>query len=85
MTSAIVLVSMLSVFFIRDVQLLAAASRAHAWARLAAYGSVNAIWLLALNRIFLPADAFGIVRLVHASPFWIASSGTAACGCSVSG
>ena len=73
MASAIVLVSMLFVFFIRDVQLLTAASRAHLWVRLAAYGAMNWIWLAALSGIFSPADAAALVRLVHASPFWIAS------------
>ena len=45
MGSAIVFVAMLFVFFLRDVQLLAAAPRGGLRARLSLYGAVNVIYL----------------------------------------
>ena len=72
MGSVIVVFAMLFVFFMRDVQLLAAAPGTHQWARLGMYAAINGIGLVVLTSIFA-AGALDPIRMVHTSPFWIVS------------
>jgi hypothetical protein len=71
---AIVLVAMLFVFFLRDVQLLAAAPRGGLLARLAVYGAFNAIYLMLLTAILPSTGVYSPFQLIHVSPFWLVST-----------
>jgi hypothetical protein len=73
MGSAIVLVAMLFVFFLRDVQLLAAAPRGSLLARLTVYGAVNLIYLTLFTANLSFTGAYSVFQLIHASPFWLVS------------
>jgi hypothetical protein len=73
MGSAIVFVAMLCVFFIQDVQLLAAAPRSRMAARLGVYGAINAVCLTALAFIVASGRAPGPLWLLHTSSFWVVS------------
>ena len=73
MGSAIVLVAMLFVFFLRDVQLLAAAPRGGLLARLTVYGAFNVIYLTLFTANLSFTGAYSVFKLIHASPFWLVS------------
>src|ERR1041385_7677734 len=70
---AIVLVAMLFVFFLRDVQLLAAAPRAGLLRRLAVYGAFNMIYLALLTATLSSTGVYSPFQLIQASPFWLVS------------
>jgi hypothetical protein len=73
MGSAIVLVAMLFVFFLRDVQLLAASPRGGLLARLAVYGAFNVIYLSSLTAVLSSTGVYSPFQVVHGSPFWVVS------------
>ena len=73
MGSAIILVAMLCVFFMRDVQLLATAHRGRFVKRLAVYGACHLIYLTSLVAILVSSDVYSPLRLFHTSPFWMMS------------
>jgi hypothetical protein len=73
MGSAIVLVAMLFVFFLRDVQLLAAAPRGGLLARLTVYGAFNVTYLTLFTANLSSTGAYSVIQLIHASPFWMVS------------
>jgi hypothetical protein len=66
MGSAIVLVAMLFVFFLRDVQLLAAAPRGSLLARLTVFGAFNVIYLTLLTANLSFTGAYSVFQLIHA-------------------
>jgi hypothetical protein len=70
---AIVLVAMLFVFFLRDVQLLAAAPRGGLLPRLAVYGAFNVIYVTSLIAIVSSTGVYNPLRLIHGSRFWLVS------------
>jgi hypothetical protein len=73
MGTAIVLVSILFVFFVRDVQLLAAAPRSSlmVWAPL--YGALNMIYLTSVTAMLVSAGAYSPLQMIRTSPFWLVS------------
>jgi hypothetical protein len=71
MGSAIVLAAMLFVFFVRDVQLLAAPPRGGSWARLSLYGGVNVIYLTTTTAILVSTGSYSPLQLIHTSPLWL--------------
>jgi len=73
MGTVIVLVAILFVFFVRDVQLLAAAPRGSflMWSSL--YGALNAIYLMSATAILASAGAYSPLHMIHTSPFWLVS------------
>ena len=73
MGSAIVLVAMLFVFFLRDIQLLAAAPRGGRLAKLTVYGAFNVIYLTLFTTNLSFTGANTAFQLIHASPFWLVS------------
>lgn len=73
MGSTIIFVAMLCVFFMRDVQLLAAAPRSRMLARLGSYGVVNGICLIVLAVLVVSGRGPGPLWLIHAWPFWVVS------------
>jgi hypothetical protein len=70
---AIVLVAMLFVFFLRDVQLLAAAPRGGLPARLAVYGAFNVIYVMLLTAILPSTGVYSPFQLIYGSRFWLVS------------
>jgi hypothetical protein len=73
MGTAIVLVAILFVFFVRDVQLLAAAPRGEflVWASL--YGASNLVYLTSVTAILASTGAYNPLQMIHTSPFWLVS------------
>jgi hypothetical protein len=73
MGTVIVLVAILFVFFVRDVQLLAAEPRGGflMWSSL--YGALNVIYLMSAIAILASAGAHSPLQVIHTSPFWLVS------------
>jgi hypothetical protein len=73
MGTAIVLVTILFVFFVRDAQLLAAAPRGRFLVSASLYGALSLIYLTSVTAMLASAGAYSPLHMIRTSPFWLVS------------